>query len=162
MKVETLANGLLIHLASEEETRALGSALAEVIEPGTVIGLVGPLGAGKTRLTRAIAERLGVAPEAISSPTFMLIQEYHGRLPVYHFDTYRLPSPAAFEELGVAEYWNSGGVCLVEWADRVRSVLPESTWLIALELAGPNERVARLELPEGAGDVARRLAARLA
>jgi tRNA threonylcarbamoyladenosine biosynthesis protein TsaE len=150
--------GLLeIELESEEETGRLGRAIAEVIEPGTVIGLVGPLGAGKTRLVRAIAESLGVEPGAISSPTFVLIQEYDGRLPVFHFDTYRLPSPAAFEDLGPADYWDAG-VSLVEWADRVAGLLPEGRWTITLEPTGPASRGARIELPPGPAD---RLAARL-
>jgi tRNA threonylcarbamoyladenosine biosynthesis protein TsaE len=147
MNVAKLANGLSIDLASESDTEVLGSALADVVEPGVVIGLIGPLGAGKTRLVRAIAEALGVDPGAISSPTFVLIHEYHGRLPVYHFDAYRLPNAEAFEELGVADYWNGSGVCLVEWADRVAQLLPENCWMITLEPAGASERTARLELP---------------
>ncbi len=119
MDVTTTSTGLSIELASENDTARLGQALAGLVEPGVVIGLIGPLGAGKTRLVPPIAEALEVDPGAISSPTFVLIHEYQGRLPVYHFDTYRLPSAAAFEELGVAEYWDRSGVCLVEWADRV-------------------------------------------
>ena len=92
--------------------------------PGTVIGLIGPLGAGKTRLTRAIAEALGVDPGAIASPTFVLIHEYEGRIPVYHFDAYRLGGPDDFEALGASDYWDGGGVCLVEWADLVRGPAP--------------------------------------
>ncbi len=127
MDVARPAPGLIeIELASEDETARLGRAIAELVEPGTVIGLVGPLGAGKTRLVRAIAEALGVDPVAISSPTFVLIQEYDGRLPVYHFDTYRLPSPEAFEDLGAADYWDDG-VSLVEWADRVAGLLPDGS-----------------------------------
>ncbi len=154
MHVETLSNGLSVQLTSLEDTAALGAAIADSVEPGTVIGLVGPLGAGKTRLARAIAEQLGVEPEAISSPTFVLIQEYQGRLPVYHFDAYRLPSPGAFQDLGVAEYWDRGGVCLVEWADRVRDLLPERSWIITLDLVGPTQRTARLEFPSGGGATA--------
>ena len=162
MDVARPAPGLIeIELASEEETARLGRAIADLVEPGTVIGLVGPLGAGKTRLVRAIAEALGVEPEAISSPTFVLIQEYDGRLPVYHFDTYRLPSPAAFEDLGVADYWDDG-VSLVEWADRVAGLLPEDRWTIALEPTGPTARRARIELPPSRPDLADRLVARLA
>ena len=137
MDVTRPASGLVeIELASEEETARLGRAIADLVEIGTVIGLVGPLGAGKTRLVRAIAESLGVEPDAISSPTFVLIQEYDGRLPVYHFDTYRLTSPAAFEDLGPADYWDVG-VSLVEWADRVVALLPEERWTITLEPVGP-------------------------
>jgi tRNA threonylcarbamoyladenosine biosynthesis protein TsaE len=150
-----------IELDSEDETARLGRAIAEVVEAGTVIGLVGPLGAGKTRLVRAIAEALGVDPVAISSPTFVLIQEYDGRLPVYHFDTYRLPSPEAFEDLGAADYWDDG-VSLVEWADRVPGLLPEGRWTIALEPAGPTSRRVRIDLPALRPELPERLAARLA
>jgi tRNA threonylcarbamoyladenosine biosynthesis protein TsaE len=150
-----------IELGSEDETARLGRAIAEVVEAGTVIGLVGPLGAGKTRLVRAIAEALGVDPVAISSPTFVLIQEYDGRLPVYHFDTYRLPSPEAFEDLGVADYWDDG-VSLVEWADRVAGLLPDGRWKIVLEPSGATSRRVRIELPTSRPDLADRLAARLA
>ena len=123
-----------------------------------MIGLIGQLGAGKTRLVRAIAEALGVDREAISSPTFVLIHEYEGRVPVYHFDAYRLNSPDAFDDLGVADYWDRGGVCLVEWADRVRELLPESSWMITLTVTGPTSRSANIELPPSSGAVAERLA----
>lgn len=146
------APGLLeIALDSEMDTACLGRAIAGVVEAGTVIGLIGPLGAGKTRLTRAIAEALDVDPDAISSPTFVLIQEYEGRWPVYHFDTYRLTSPSAFEDLGVADYWDSG-VSLVEWADRVADLLPPDRWTIALEPIGPTARRVRIELPSDRAD----------
>src|SRR5271154_3606508 len=90
---------LTIELESEDETARLGGIIAELVAPGVAIGLVGPLGAGKTWLVRAVAEALGVDPTAISSPTFVLIHEYEGRLPIYHFDAYRLPSPRSFEDL---------------------------------------------------------------
>ena len=147
MAVKRTGNTLLFNLDSENETERLGRIIAELLEPGVVIGLVGALGAGKTRLTRAIAEALGVDPAAISSPTFVLIHEYDGRLPVYHFDAYRLENPQAFEDLGVVDYWGGDGVCLVEWADRVRGVLPEDCWLITLEQTGPMSRTVRIEIP---------------
>lgn len=154
---------LEVQLASEEDTDRLGRAIAQIVGPGTVIGLAGPLGAGKTRLARAIAEALGVDPSAISSPTFVLIQEYEGRLPVYHFDTYRLPTPEAFEELGSAEYWRDG-VSLVEWADRVESLLPDDRWWIAIDPsgAGPSARRARIAAPPTQPKLADVLFARLA
>src|SRR5437899_12146513 len=101
-------------------TTAFGRRLAELLFPGSVIALVGPLGAGKTHLVRAVAEGLGVADSrVVSSPTFVLIQEYTGRLPIYHFDAYRLKHSGEFLELGAHEYFEGKGVCLVEWADRV-------------------------------------------
>jgi tRNA threonylcarbamoyladenosine biosynthesis protein TsaE len=129
-----------IDLADEPATDRLGRAIASAVLPNDVLGLIGPLGAGKTRLSRAIAEALGVDPRAIASPTFVLIHEYEGRLPVFHFDAYRLEGPAAFEALGVADYWEAGGICLVEWADRVASLLPESATYLTIEPTGETSR----------------------
>src|SRR5919108_3976670 len=96
-----------------EATAAFGRRLGGLLFPGAVVALVGPLGAGKTHLVRAAAEGLGLADSrAVSSPTFVLIQEYPARLPVYHFDAYRLRNAAEFFELGVEEYFTGGGVCL--------------------------------------------------
>ena len=140
---------LSILLGTEAETDRLGQALAEVVEPGVVIGLVGTLGAGKTRLVRAVAEALGVSPEAIASPTFVLIHEYEGRLPIYHFDAYRLNGPDDFDALGASDYWSEGeGLCLIEWADLVEDRLPREAWWIRIELDGPTGRLVRLESPE--------------
>jgi tRNA threonylcarbamoyladenosine biosynthesis protein TsaE len=153
--------GMTIEIDSELETERLGHALAEVSGPGVVIGLVGPLGAGKTRLARAIAERLGVDPLAIASPTFVLIHEYEGTIPVYHFDVYRLTSPQEFEDLGAADYWNAGGLCLVEWADRVVDLLPEDRWIVRIEPSDGARRRIRLELPPSAGSLLADLASHL-
>ncbi len=140
MRLERTPKGLSIDIETEAETDRLGRAIAAGSPPGMVIGLVGPLGAGKTRLTRAVAEALGVDPSAVSSPTFVLIHEYLGRLPVYHFDAYRLGGPEPFEALGALEYWDAGGVCLVEWADLVADLLPPETLWIALEPSGLTSR----------------------
>lgn len=147
MNVEATATSLVVVSESEADTEALGQALAGVIAPSTVIGLVGPLGAGKTRLTRAIAEGLGASSQAISSPTFVLIQEYEATLPVYHFDVYRLRSPGEFEALGPDEYFEGEGVCLVEWADRVADFMPRTTWWITAEPRG-EQRVFTLALDQ--------------
>ena len=151
MRVDrTSPSELRVELTTEAETDRLGRALAEIVTPGVVIGLVGTLGAGKTRLSRAIAEALGVDPGAIASPTFVLIHEYDGRMPVYHFDAYRLAGGDEFDALGASDYWTEGGgLCLVEWADLVADRLPAGTWWVRIELAEPG-RVIRVECPEAA------------
>jgi len=161
MNIIRTDSGLQVDLADEAETDRLGRALAEAVGPATVVGLVGPLGAGKTRLSRAIAEALGVDPGAIASPTFVLIHEYEGRIPVYHFDAYRLTSTAEFEDLGAADYWRAGGVCLVEWADRVRGLLPHDAWWMTIEPLDATSRRIRIDLPDSASHVLDRLEAAL-
>jgi tRNA threonylcarbamoyladenosine biosynthesis protein TsaE len=130
-----------VEVADEGETQALGRRLSEVLFPGAVVALVGPLGAGKTQLVRAIAVGLGIADaRAVSSPTFVLIQEYQARLPIYHFDAYRLQSAEEFFDLGAHEYFQGRGVCLVEWADRVEACLPREHLRIRIEVTGPTRR----------------------
>lgn len=128
-------------LPTPAATDDFGRRLGAVLFPGAVVGLTGDLGAGKTFLCRAICAGLGVRNLAVvNSPTFVLIQEYRGRLPVYHFDTYRLTSPREFAELGSDEYLAGDGVCLIEWADRVIEYLPAERLTLALAHAGPEAR----------------------
>jgi tRNA threonylcarbamoyladenosine biosynthesis protein TsaE len=127
-------------------TQALGRHLGRLLFPGACVALVGPLGAGKTWLVRAVAEGLEVRDSrCVTSPTFVLVQEYSGRLPIYHFDTYRLGGPAAFADLGVHEHLEGAGVCLIEWADRVEPCLPEEHLRVCLRVTGPTMREATLE-----------------
>src|SRR3954452_1000059 len=149
MHVERQRGVLIVEVDSEDQTAALGRAIADRVRPGTIIGLIGPLGAGKTRLVRAVAEALGVDPGAIASPTFVLIHEYEGRLPIYHFDTYRLADPDEFDALGAADYFAGDGVCLVEWADRVADRLPRGAWWVRIEPTSEGARRIRVEWPEG-------------
>jgi tRNA threonylcarbamoyladenosine biosynthesis protein TsaE len=137
---------LTIDLPDLEATRAFGQRLAQRLFPGAVLALIGELGAGKTCLARAIAGGLGVADgRTVTSPTFVLIQEYQGRLPIYHFDAYRLRAEAEFADLGASEYFEGDGVCLVEWADRVPGCLPTDHLRVSLTVTGETSRRATVE-----------------
>jgi tRNA threonylcarbamoyladenosine biosynthesis protein TsaE len=141
----TATPSLTLDLPDLAATTSLGHRLAGLLSRGAVVALVGPLGAGKTHLVRAVAEGLGVRDaRVVSSPTFVLIQEYRGRLPVYHFDAYRLRGPGEFSDLGAHEYFEGGGVCLVEWADRVVGCLPAEHLRIELLVTGETGRRAIL------------------
>lgn len=137
---------VIVDLPDLDATRALGRLLGQRLGPGSVVALIGELGAGKTHLARAVAEGLGIPDSRIvTSPTFVLVQEYPARLPIYHFDAYRLRSEAEFAELGVHEYFEGGGVCLVEWADRVPGCLPAEHLRVSLTVVGETARRARIE-----------------
>ena len=138
-------NSAIVHVNNLADTEALGRRLGELLFPGAVVALIGPLGAGKTHLVRAIAEGLEVRnPLAVTSPTFVLIQEYPGRLPIFHFDAYRLANTREFLDLGVNEYFEAGGVCLIEWADRVIDAIPTPHLQIEIEPLDENRRTFRL------------------
>jgi len=124
----------------EQATERLGHALAEVLPAGVTLALCGPLGAGKTRLVQAVAAGLGVNPRDVLSPTFVLVHEYAGRLPVYHFDAYRLRDQQEFLDLGPEEYYEKPGICLIEWADRVAGCLPERRIDVRIEVSGSQSR----------------------
>jgi len=130
-----------INVHNRESSEALGKLLGPMLFPGAVVALVGSLGAGTTYLVRAIAVGLGIADaDMVNSPTFVLIQEYAARLPIHHFDAYRLTNPDELLALGVDEYLQSNGVNLVEWADKVRSVLPEEYLEIRIKITGDESR----------------------
>jgi tRNA threonylcarbamoyladenosine biosynthesis protein TsaE len=122
-------------------TCRLGTALGKLAAPGLVVGLRGPLGAGKTTFVRAVAQGMQVPDvRIVTSPTFVLIQEYRARLPIYHFDTYRLRSADEFAELGVDEYFDGDGVCLIEWSDRVEALLPADRMDVRFSHMGGDRR----------------------
>ncbi|MEJ2744225.1 MAG: tRNA (adenosine(37)-N6)-threonylcarbamoyltransferase complex ATPase subunit type 1 TsaE, partial [bacterium] len=117
--------GSTIVSRSAEETRALGARLGKQLKVGAVIALHGELGSGKTCMVQGIAAGLGVAPTAcVNSPTFVLINEYNGPIPLYHFDLYRLADGNELIDLGWEDYLDSQGVIAIEWAERMGSLLP--------------------------------------
>jgi tRNA threonylcarbamoyladenosine biosynthesis protein TsaE len=125
---------------NESDTQRLGAALAAALPPGTTVALIGTLGAGKTRLVQAVAAALGVPPDQATSPTFVLVNQYAGRLPIYHIDAYRLRDEDEFLQLGPEEYFDSPGLTFIEWADRVRDCLPADYLEIRCEALGETER----------------------
>jgi tRNA threonylcarbamoyladenosine biosynthesis protein TsaE len=148
-----------IIVLNEQDTAHLGAALADVLPPGTTIALIGTLGAGKTRLVQAVATALGVAPGSVTSPTFVLVNEYtSGRIPIYHLDTYRLKDEEEFLELGPDEYFESDGLTFVEWADRVAELLPPDHLEIQLEVVGDTKRRITINgTSESTNELARRV-----
>jgi len=139
--------GLRLRSADEATTKAIGAALAGLLDPGDVVGLAGDLGAGKTRLVQGAAAALGV-DDPVLSPTFMLLREYDGDLPVHHVDAYRLAGPVELEDLGLDEVLAADAVAFVEWADRVAAVLPESWLELVLHIRDDDTREVDV-LPHG-------------
>ena len=117
---------------SPEETEELGRRLGEAAEPGMVIAFTGDLGAGKTAFTRGLARGLGIR-DRVTSPTFTIVNEYEGgRLPLFHFDMYRLASADELFDIGWEDYLDRGGVCAVEWSEQVADALPDDTIYVTL------------------------------
>jgi tRNA threonylcarbamoyladenosine biosynthesis protein TsaE len=142
--MKTIKTGSLI-LKSEEDTASLGLMLAEAAEPGDIIALIGDLGTGKTALTKYIAKGLGITEE-ISSPTFTIVKEYKsGRLPLYHFDVYRLGCGDELMDIGAEDMLDGDGLCVIEWADIVSDVLPADALVVRLEYgSSEDERIAEI------------------
>jgi tRNA threonylcarbamoyladenosine biosynthesis protein TsaE len=124
---------------SAAETRALGRALGMDAVPGTVLALVGPLGAGKTQLAKGVAEGLGVR-SVVNSPTFVLMNEHEGRLRLFHIDAYRLDDPQDAVAAGLLDERQAGGVTVVEWADRLEGWLPDARLEIRLAPVAEDDR----------------------
>lgn len=125
---------------SEADTRELGHAVAAAAEPGDIVALIGDLGTGKTALTKYIAEGLGVKEEVIS-PTFTIVKEYRsGRLPLYHFDVYRLSGGEELLDTGAEDYLEGNGLSVIEWADIVSDVLPVDSLVIMIEYGDGESR----------------------
>lgn len=133
-------------IRNELDTWEFGKELAGKLKPGDVVALIGDLGTGKTTLTKSIAEGLGIT-EMITSPTFTIVQEYtEGRLPLYHFDVYRLCDLEEMFELGYEEYFFGQGVCVVEWADQIMEIIPEDAIIIRIDYGtSEDERIYHFE-----------------
>ena len=135
---------LTFHTASAEETIALGEKIGALLKPGDIIAMEGTLGAGKTTITKGIAKALGVI-DTITSPTFCLVSEYSGRLPLFHIDAYRLDSAEDFQGLGADDMLYGDGVSVIEWSENVRSELPRRTITLRLEPLSDGGRTIILE-----------------
>ncbi len=140
-------NSLELITRSPEQTQALGKSLGRLAQPGDVILLVGKLGAGKTCLTQGIAWGLGIDDYA-ASPSFVLVRELYGRLPLYHLDFYRLENLEEIAELGLDDYFYGKGISVVEWAEKALKLLPPENLLIEMEYIAENERRLRFK-PSG-------------
>ena len=122
-----------------EETQALGERLGKTLKQGDVIALVGDLGTGKTCLTQGIARGVGIGPdEVVNSPSYILINEYTGAIPIYHIDLYRLENSEEIAELGLSEYMEGDGICIIEWAERMTDALPDTCIQIHITIAEAN------------------------
>lgn len=129
------------HTHSELETERVGEELAHSLAPGTVIAFTGDLGAGKTAFTRGLARGLGVA-DRVTSPTFTIVNEYAGgRLPLFHFDMYRLESSDELFDIGWEDYLRRGGVCAVEWSEKVSDALEGAITIDVRRGDGENDRI---------------------
>ena len=123
---------------STQETEAIGEELAQKLRGGDVLAFTGSLGMGKTAFTRGLARGLGCRGR-VTSPTFTIVNEYEGRTPLFHFDMYRLGSSDELFDIGWADYLARGGVCAVEWSERVSDALPEDTIFVDIARTGEHE-----------------------
>jgi len=124
---------VIIETENPEETFALGQKIGRAATPGQVYTLTGDLGVGKTVFTQGVASGLGIT-EPVNSPTFTIVQVYEeGRLPFYHFDVYRIGDIEEMEEIGYDDYFFGEGICLIEWAELIEEILPESRISITIE-----------------------------
>lgn len=133
------------HSRCEAETEAVGSRLGAILSPGAVVAYEGGLGMGKTAFTRGLAKGLGY-PGRVTSPTFTIVNEYEGgRLPLFHFDMYRLTSADDLFDIGWEDYLSRGGVCAVEWSENITAALPEDTVWVRIAREGDSGRLITVE-----------------
>lgn len=125
---------------SPAETISAGKKIGKKLKAGDIVCLEGDLGAGKTHFVKGIAEALEINPQEVLSPTYTLIHEYEGTLPLYHFDCYRMESPREALEIGAEEYFYGEGICVIEWPERIASLIPAAALWITIEITGRETR----------------------
>ena len=137
---------------SPEDTEKLGAALAQRLKPGTIIAYTGDLGAGKTAFTRGLAKGLGYT-QPVTSPTYTIVNEYEGRLPLFHFDLYRLDGIEALEDIGWEDYLARGGVCCLEWSENAPEAA-EHAWIVTISRGGTDQqRIIEINRGDGHADI---------
>ncbi len=145
---------MIYHTKSETETERAGERLAQVLHAGDVLAMTGDLGAGKTAFIRGLARGLGVTAR-VTSPTYTVVNEYEGRLPLFHFDMYRLSGPDELYDIGWDDYLKRGGVCAVEWSERAEGLLPDDCITVAITARDDTERCIEItgrEMGDGYAD----------
>ncbi len=131
----------MIEMKSPKETIELGKRIGKLLQAGDVVALIGKLGSGKTTLTQGLARGLGIKKRNyVTSPSFTLVKEHKGRLPIYHIDLYRIDNLKEVYDLGYEEYFYGEGVTIIEWAEKIRRLLPEEVLIINLETVDENRR----------------------
>ena len=129
---------------STDQTLRLGERLAKHLRKGDILCLQGDLGSGKTTLIKGIAKGLKIAPAKVNSPTFVLMNAYHGRLPLYHFDLYRLEAIREISSIGYEEFLYGNGIAVIEWAERLGQLTPKEYLRIELAHKGENQRLIKI------------------
>ncbi|OGF46786.1 MAG: tRNA (adenosine(37)-N6)-threonylcarbamoyltransferase complex ATPase subunit type 1 TsaE [Candidatus Firestonebacteria bacterium RIFOXYA2_FULL_40_8] len=131
---------------SQAETVKLGEKLGKSLKPGSIVALTGNLGAGKTYLTKGIVKGLGLK-SAVRSPTFVIMNIYPGKIPVFHFDCYRLKDETDMEKLGYEEYFYGEGITIIEWADRIPGIIPKTAVKVEFRIGKDNVRKISVNVP---------------
>lgn len=139
---------MIVTTKGEEETIRLGEKIAKGLKPGDLVALSGDLGAGKTTLVKGIAKGLGVKDyRHVNSPSFVLVKEYKGKTPLYHFDIYRLNNLKDIEDIGYEDYLGGRGVVVIEWAKKMGRILPKKYLEISLKIKSHNQRIINIKRP---------------
>ena len=138
-------NGMEFNTKSPKDTIDVGKKIGKLLKEGDVVALIGDLGAGKTVISKGLCSGLGVEEDYITSPTYTIINQYDGKIPVYHIDLYRLKNSSELYNLGWDEYIYGHGTCIIEWADKAGEMLPEEYLTINIEVTGKNNRKITLQ-----------------